>query len=163
MADDDFVQQMHLVVAQRAVGRWWHRVPLSGDSAQRNEIVAYVAMGYVGDELHMWFAAPATTKMTAKHMTREMGRVTPSPEHSQRVDWALMSGGEMVAMPSEEEIEAAVVATAKELAEGGPVAVFALLQGTEDGARTLELWHPRLVSTEVMWRLFKAAAKRAFG
>jgi hypothetical protein len=163
VTDDAFILKMQKNVNKRLRDKEWHRVPLMGDARVKKTLIAYVALGYIDDAPSAWFAAPAVTQMTGEHMVREMNRLMLPQEHCQQVDWAQMSGGQAVGMPTQETTESTVMELARELAEDGPLAVFALLQSNPSGARSFEFWHPPHVNTEVLWGVLQTAAKRAFG
>lgn len=162
MEDMAFMQKMHTKVNGRLATHGWHRISLMGDPRPAKELIAYVALAIANDKPLAWYAAPCTTQMNGVHMLREMGRLTLPPAHCQRVDWVVLSDGQLAAMPSSDEVERITLDMARQIAEDEPFAVFALLQNAR-GDRSFEFWHPPLMDSEVLWRILNVAAKRAFG
>lgn len=166
--DRAFVEAMHCRVNELLAQKLWHRIPLTGDNAEDApplELVAYLAVAKLREgETDVWFTATVPTRLTGARLARDLARLELPQQRLQRIDWTIVNGsGEMIAMPSQQQIEDSVVAVANAMVGECPIALYASLRCERSGARVTEFWHPQHVDSEVIFRVFRRHAIKVFG
>ena len=153
------VDAMHTAVREALAEGFWHRVALGlAPAGQTARLVAYIYLE-VNDDMSTFtrFVQVEPTTMNAERLARRAVGRQLDPDQCYHYDWALQNlQGEMVAMPSEEQIQQAAVLTAKGIigARQVPVAMLCFMQATRSSAAWLEFWHPKEAPTRSLWDFF---------
>lgn len=160
-ADDEreSMNVMHAAIREALVDGFWHRVALGpAPSGQTARLLAYIYMEVNDDfSTFMQFVKVEPTTMSPERLVRRAMNRQPDPGQCYHYDWALQNfRGEMVAMPSEEQILQASLLTAKGIigTRQVPVVVLSFMQSIQSPAAWLELWHPKEAPTQPLWDFF---------
>jgi hypothetical protein len=161
------VDRMHSAISAGLAENFWHRVPLGpGPHHERSVLLAYTVME-VSDDLAtaFRFVRVQKTRLTAERAARRIKALDVREEQCRRYDWALETlEGTLVAMPSNEQVEAASVAVAKQLVgdRDVPLALAAFLSTEVGGINRTEFWYPQGAPTKSLWDLFKRRLIRTY-
>lgn len=159
-SEGEHAEDLHIAVADALVDGFWHRAPLgAGPHHELARLIAYTYMEVEEDlSTSFRFVRVEKTSLTAEQLARRVQPREVDSKDCYKYDWVLQTlKGEIVAMPSAEQIEAASIAVAKAKigARPLPVALVAFLRSETSGANRMEFWSPRDAPTESLWDFYK--------